>query len=117
MTGTLTPVAKNVPEACVCVVSNAPELSSAVGAVHETVVPVLRKGTNMVISSGQKVTTGASLSAKEEKRKVPLKKISTYYKSNNNNSCFSYRPHIHHSLTLKALQHSEFPAKHGTRFK
>jgi hypothetical protein len=58
-------VAKNVPEACVCVVSNAPELSLAVGAVHETVVPVLRKGTNMVISSGQKVTTGATLSASD----------------------------------------------------
>ena len=54
----------------VWVVSNAPELSIAVGSVHDTVVPVLKNDTNSVMSLGQEVTTGGVVSPEQEKKKV-----------------------------------------------
>ena len=54
--------AKKDPDSCVWVVVKAPELSVTVGSFQETVVPVLKKGTDRAMLSGQTEMTGASVS-------------------------------------------------------
>ena len=59
---------KKVPESTVWVVVNAPELSVAVGSFHEMEVPVLWYGTVTATLSGQRTTTGGSVSPESYKK-------------------------------------------------
>ena len=58
----LSPTWKKEPEVRVWKVSKLPELSNTTGSVQVTVVPVLRKGTTVVMSAGQEVIWGGTVS-------------------------------------------------------
>ena len=56
----LSPTWKNDPEVRVWKVSKLPELSVTTGSVQVTVVPVLKKGTTVVMSAGQEMIWGGT---------------------------------------------------------
>ncbi len=64
VTGVWVLAAKKSPEVWVDVVVKAPELSVATGSFQLMVVPLLWKGTETTMLSGQSVTTGDVLSPK-----------------------------------------------------
>ena len=64
----LSPTWKKDPEVRVWKVSKLPELSVTTGSVQVTVVPVLKKGTTVVMSAGQEMIWGGTVSPVVDQR-------------------------------------------------